>query len=868
MFEISGEKSGSFIFHPKRFCTKLQPETRILREHIFTAMGRIRTDCIERLLRICFEMVGHFIGSHPWWFLIIPLILSGSLGSGFLLLKDRMSDDIEEQFTPVNGQAKLERKYIQEIFPGNVSMFSRLRLSTDGNYATLIATSDRNILTVESFQDILDLDFKVKNMVVQSFQYVDVCAEVMGCCTSNYILDIVEYSANNIDKINLTFPWYYSNSRSIPLYLNLGSVKMSKESSVVESAKAIQLHYYLDEDNKAKTDLWLESFIHLVSNVSSTSIQVSYSTSMSMQWEFKKSPASIVHLFSITYAIAITFSIISCWRLDNVRTKVWVASCGVLSTGLAVLSGFGVLLLLDQPFVMTVASCPFMILGIGLDDMFIMISCWQRTRVLDSVPARLADTYKDAAVSISITSLTNALALLLGCCSPFGSVRSFCLYAGISICFCYLYSITFLGACMALNGQREAENKHWFTCAKIPEDLPSRNSKGLSICCVGGSYDRMTEKEETDPMSYMFERFYGPMLTHKLMKAFVFFIYAGYLAVGIYGCFMLKEGLDIRNLALDDSYIIDYYNNQRQHFSEYSCNVMVAVKQPFPYWDEDEQKHLLSCISNFESLNYVNGTLAWFLSFQQHVKASNLNISSQETFQTYLRRFLELKPMFKQDINFTADNKIQASRFFIQTLNKVPTKDMMTGLRKTAEECPVELLVYHPAFIYFDQYTVIMDTTIQTILVAVIVMLVVSLILIPNPLCSLWVAFAICSVIVGVTGFMALWGVNLDSISMINLLMCIGFSVDFSAHISYSFVSSSQSDVNKKAMNALAHLGYPILQGALSTILGVAVLSVSESYIFRTFFKIVFLVITFGMLHGLVFIPVFLTLFGACGKWC
>ncbi|KAM9349970.1 patched domain-containing protein 3 [Symphorus nematophorus] len=835
-------------------------------------MAGFRTDCIERRLRICFEMMGHFIAAHPWWFLIGPLVLSASLGSGFCLLEDRMSNSIEEQFTPVDGQAKTERKYIQETFPGNESMFSRLRLSTDGSYATLIASSDRNILTVEALQDILDLDFKVRSMVVQfdnqSYEYVDVCAEVMGSCSSNDILDIIEYNANNIDTVNLTFPWYYLDSKRFSLYLSLGSVKLKNESSFVGNAKAIQLHYYLREDNKPKTDLWLESFIHLVSNISSASFQVSYSTSMSMQWEFQKTPASVIYLFSITYAIAIAFSIVSCWRLDNVRTKVWVASCGVLSTGLAVLSGFGALLLLDQPFVMTVASCPFMILGIGLDDMFIMISCWQRTRVLDSVPDRLADTYKDAAISISITTLTDALALFLGYNSPFGSVQSFCLYAGICICFCYLYTVTFLGACIALNGRREAENKHWFTCAQIPEDLPSRNSKAFGICCIGGSYDRITEQEETEPMSHFFKRFYGPFLTHKLMKACVFVIYAGYLAVSIYGCFILKEGLDIKNLALDDSYIIDYYNNQREHFSEYSCNVMVAVKQPLLYWDEGEQKHLRSCISNFESLNFVNGTFAWFLSFQQYANATNLSISSQEAFQTHLISFLELNSVFKQDINFTADNEIQASRFFIQTLNKTTMKDMMTGLRRTAQDCPVELLVYHPAFIYFDQYTVIMDNTVQTILVAVIVMLVVSLILIPSPLCSVWVAFAICSVIVGVTGFMALSGVNLDSISMINLVMCIGFSVDFSAHISYAFVSSPKSDANVKAMNALACLGYPILQGALSTILGVAVLSMSGCYIFRTFFKIVFLVITFGLLHGLVFIPVFLTLFGACGKWC
>ena len=51
------------------------------------------------------------------------------------------------------------------------------------------------------------------------------------------------------------------------------------------------------------------------------------------------------------------------FRMDNVRSKVWVATCGVIATGMAVLSGFGMLLFIGQPFVMTAASCPFLILG-------------------------------------------------------------------------------------------------------------------------------------------------------------------------------------------------------------------------------------------------------------------------------------------------------------------------------------------------------------------------------------------------------------------------------------------------------------------------------------------------------------------------
>lgn len=41
----------------------------------------------------------------------------------------------------------------------------------------------------------------------------------------------------------------------------------------------------------------------------------------------------------------------------------WVATFGVLSAGMAVLSSFGLLLYCGMPFAMTVATAPFLILG-------------------------------------------------------------------------------------------------------------------------------------------------------------------------------------------------------------------------------------------------------------------------------------------------------------------------------------------------------------------------------------------------------------------------------------------------------------------------------------------------------------------------
>ena len=77
-------------------------------------------------------------------------------------------------------------------------------------------------------------------------------------------------------------------------------------------------------------------------------------------------------------------------------------------------------------------------------------------------------------------------------------------------------------------------------------------------------------------------------------------------------------------------------------------------------------------------------------------------------------------------------------------------------------------------------------TTIQCVAVAAGVMMVISLIFIPNPMCSLWVAFSIISIEAGVIGLMTLWGVRLDSISMINLIMCIGFSGDYFTYMHHS----------------------------------------------------------------------------------
>ena len=138
-------------------------------------------------------------------------------------------------------------------------------------------------------------------------------------------------------------------------------------------------------------------------------------------------------------------------------------------------------------------------------------------------------------------------------------------------------------------------------------------------------------------------------------------------------------------------------------------------------------------------------------------------------------------------------------------------------------------------------------------------MLLVALLFIPSLTTVIWVTMTTVSIEVGVVGYMVFWDVSLDCVSMINLIMCIGFSVDFAAHISYHYTLRRDLDALSSAVEALGHLGAPIVQSAASTLLAVACLSLSQSYIFRTFFKIVCLVMIFGACHALFLLPVLLS---------
>lgn len=89
-----------------------------------------------------------------------------------------------------------------------------------------------------------------------------------------------------------------------------------------------------------------------------------------------------------------------------------------------------------------------------------MLAAWRRTSVKLTVPERMGHTMSEAAVSITITSLTDMISFWMGIFSPFPSVRIFCTYSALAVAFTYIWHITFFAGCMSVFGYFEHRNLH------------------------------------------------------------------------------------------------------------------------------------------------------------------------------------------------------------------------------------------------------------------------------------------------------------------------------------------------------------------------------------------------------------------------
>lgn len=291
--------------------------------------------------------------------------------------------------------------------------------------------------------------FQAHNAVMGIESYSQFCVTLSGNkskslndCMMINPLEFLQFneskvSSNNIELVQQELNKAYNNKSSLmrngrPFWLNFNRMfgDSTRKQGSITGAKALQMIYLLrnpkDNDANEKVLQWEKTFVdRLASLVDKLScFKVYYSSERSMDDAIGESTGSDISLVSVTFSLMISFACIMLGKFLNPLTgHSLLANAGVFAVALGISAGLGLGMWFRVPFISMVGIVPFLVLGIGIDDMFIMVD------ELDRQPSKLSTTEKIKAVmkhsgaTVTMTTMTDLVAFAVSTSSSFPAIR-------------------------------------------------------------------------------------------------------------------------------------------------------------------------------------------------------------------------------------------------------------------------------------------------------------------------------------------------------------------------------------------------------------------------------------------------------------
>ena len=132
-------------------------------------------------------------------------------------------------------------------------------------------------------------------------------------------------------------------------------------------------------------------------------------------------------------------------RLDCVQQRSMLAGAGLTAIGMTIGFTYGICSAIGLFYGPMHNIIPFLLLGIGIDDMFVIMQCYDNLspeeKSSPDIPSRVALTMRRAGVAITVTSITDFMVFAIGASTVLPALRSFCLWCGVGILAVYFYQV-------------------------------------------------------------------------------------------------------------------------------------------------------------------------------------------------------------------------------------------------------------------------------------------------------------------------------------------------------------------------------------------------------------------------------------------
>ncbi|KAK4155692.1 patched family-domain-containing protein [Chaetomidium leptoderma] len=573
---------------------------------------------------------------------------------------------------------------------------------------------------------------------------------------------------------------------------------------------------------------------------------------------------------------------------------------------------------------------PFIVLAVGVDNIFLIVHEFERVNIShpdDVIEVRISRALGRMGPSILFSAITETICFALGAFVGMPAVRNFAIYAAGAVFINAILQVTMFVSVLTLNQIRVEDCRaDCFPCVQVKSARIHLDGNG------GTSGARYYEAPTESLLQQFIRKTYAPRLLGKKTKAAIIAIFLGVFAAAVALLPEVELGLDQRLAIPDDSYLIPYFNDLYDYFD--AGPPVYFVTREFNGTDREQQQKICSRFTTCQQLSLTNileqerkreevsyiasPTAGWLDDFFQWLNPDNeaccverrkpcfwrrdpawnitlAGMPEGDEFVGYLEKFLtsptnEDCPLAGQAsygsaVVVDSDRAtIRASHFRTMHSPLRSQEDFIkayASARRIANDVSastgLSVFPYSVFYIFFDQYATIVSLTATLLGSAVGIVFLVSAILLGSVPTAAVVTVTVIMAIVDIIGAMALMGVSLNAVSLVNLIICVGIAVEFCAHIARAFMFPSRTFMERaknrfrgrdaRAWTALANVGGSVFSGiTITKVLGVTVLAFTRSKIFEIYyFRVWVALVAFAASHALVFLPVALSLVGGEG---
>lgn len=721
--------------------------------------------------------------------------------------------------------------------------------------------------------------------------FCDIVEGLEEACLENNILDIWSYKKEVISKlsrediINTINTVQKSNLTRVQYSSLLGQPRFNETGHIVSAGSLLvqlfsRVNYSLIANDVTDNDAgtgevvdpinleWEKAFVNLLHNFTSppNSSKLYYMAARSFGDISSATILGDVRLLAAGICVVFIYVQLMLGKFNLVEQRAFLSLTGIASVAMAIVVSYGLCSAFGVFYGPVHSILPFLLLGIGIDDMFVIVQCWSnlnKEEMKRSLPVRIGLTMKHAGVSITITSVTDFAAFAVGATTVLPSLRSFCIYSAVGILATYIFQASFFVAWLTLDQKRiESHRDGMIPC------FVHRNWKPSSLSRI-------------EPLQLFFNRFLAKYLFKWPAKVFILVLAAFLFGINTWGSVLMRQEFNPLWFIPTSTYLSQYFSVIESHFPDNGQMASIYIQTTNLSSNLDRLDALIDTVRN--ETNIVSQVDDWFGGFKEFtakrhaIDWMNQNMTDEQ-FSTYLKNYLFTQKGAKFRRNFKFEDPLQCRsaiappisitnfdfvfRPFSGREEHIPA---MRRIKDIAEDFSQQFgsQVFASARIFSSWETdeVIMEELYRNLAIAMVCVFITTFILIANLFACVLVLLCVVLTLVCVNGTMHFWGLTIDTVSCINLVLAIGLCVDYAAHVAHTFMTKTGTR-NERAAATVSSIGPAVFHGGFSTFLAFIFLANSDSHVFITFFKIFVLVVAYGLFHGLLFFPVILSLIG------